>query len=114
MSETLTLDEIVALMENTLDDAAGLDLHPVFVSGLSALIADWRKRGEALAPFAQVGEAIDFSKFGQVLFGDADRAFRESECGCRWMVDGNSHELTWLDFRRARAAITPQQPPAKP
>jgi hypothetical protein len=63
----------------------------------AALIADWRKRGEALEPFAIHARLVN-SEF-------ADHSDDIIAAGIK------GHQITFGDFRRALAALTPQQPP---
>jgi hypothetical protein len=60
---------------------------------------------EALKPFAKAGQVID-SPFGPALFREDDMAFQS---GCAWSENGERRTITWGDFRRARAALIPQQ-----
>lgn len=61
-----------------------------------------RLRG-ALKPFAAAGQAIDANGFGVAIFPNDSRAFESS-----WSENGQDHQLTWGDFRRA--ALTGEDP----
>jgi len=57
----------------------------------------------ALKPFAAAGQAIDANGFGVAIFPNDSRAFESS-----WSENGQDHQLTWGDFRRA--ALTGEGP----
>ena len=80
-----SVEEIVARLADRmsrLDYEFGITVNH---ADLAIIIADWRKRGEALEPFAR-------QKVEEMLSMD-------------------ELELDHDDFIRARAALTPQQPP---
>jgi histidinol-phosphate/aromatic aminotransferase/cobyric acid decarboxylase-like protein len=58
--------------------------------------AEIERLRKALKPFAAAGQAIDANGFGVAIFPNDSRAFESS-----WSENGQDHQLTWGDFRRA-------------
>jgi hypothetical protein len=97
----LSLSE--CLQRSKSDDETG-GLTFVLNKDLRLILSANREMREALEPFADVGEAVDATDFGQPLFPDDVTAF-----GCEWSTNGELRRLTWSAFRNARSALTTQR-----